>query len=94
LVVSAYHRVGENPWMKIRAALGLAQKTIAQTLISTLNTSLIFMPVGGGARSEDTVSRDHANTLYKEADAIGHPVAALAQFGSGALAAAGIGGLL
>lgn len=94
LVVSAYHRVGENPWVEIRMALGLAQKTSAQTLITGLNPTSVFMPVGEGPRSEDTVSRDHANTLYKEADAIGHPVSALSQFGSPALDAIGVQGPL
>lgn len=76
LVVSAYNDLGGNPWVEIRAVLGLAQRTAAQGLVG----SLLPIPVGSaGNRTEGTSDRrDHRNLLFRETDAIGHPMASLA----------------
>lgn len=83
LVVSAYHKVGGNPWVEIRATLGAAAKTAGGTILSTL----LGIDLGGGDRTEGTTSRDHQNMRFKEVDAIGHPVSSLSSV-------ANIGGLV
>ena len=75
LVVSAYNELGGNPWLEIRATLGLAQKTAATGLLGTL----LPVPTGSaGNRTEGSASRDHRNLVFRESDAIGHPMASLA----------------
>jgi integrating conjugative element protein (TIGR03756 family) len=73
LVVSAYHEVGGNPWVEMRATLGAAAKAGGQALVR----SLAGVDIGEGDRTEGTTSKDHKNLRFKEADAIGHPVASL-----------------
>lgn len=75
LVVSAYNDLGNNPWVAIRAALGLAQRTAAQGVLG----SLLPIPFGSaGNRTEGAGGpRDHRNLVFRETDAIGHPMASL-----------------
>ena len=80
LVVSSYNELGDNPWVEIRATLGLAQKTAATGLLGTL------FPVpldSAGNRTEGTSERDHKNLVYRETDAIGHPLGSLSGVVSG-----------
>jgi integrating conjugative element protein (TIGR03756 family) len=61
--------------LEIRATLGLAQKTAATGLLG----SLLPMPLdSAGNRTEGWASRDHQNLVFRESDAIGHPMASLA----------------
>ncbi len=70
LVVSNYNTLGGNPWVEIRATLGIAQDTVAQSALAALTG----VPVGSaGNRSEGTDRRDHKNLIFRETDAIGHP---------------------
>ena len=81
LVVSAYNELGGNPWAEIRATLGLAQKTAATGLLG----SLLPVPIdNAGNRTEgSSEQRDHKNLLFRETDAIGHPMNALTGVVSG-----------
>ena len=75
LVVSSYNELGGNPWMEIRMTLGLAQKTAAEGLLG----SLLPVPIdSAGNRTEGTSgNRDHKNMIFRETDAIGHPLSSL-----------------
>lgn len=75
LVVSSYNELGGNPWAEIRATLGLAQKTAANGLLG----SLLPVPIdSAGNRTEGTSdNRDHKNMIFRETDAIGHPLSSL-----------------
>ena len=74
LVVSTYNELGGNPWTEIRATLGLAQKTAATGLLG----ALLPVPIdSAGNRTEGTSERDHKNLVYRETDAIGHPLSSL-----------------
>ncbi len=75
LVVSSYNELGGNPWVEIRATLGLAQKTAANGLLG----SLLPVPIdSAGNRTEGTSNnRDHKNLIFRETDAIGHPLGSL-----------------
>ena len=77
LVVSAYHEVGENPWLEIAAAYGLAQKIAAQGVVSAFGAGV---PVGHGNRANEKLALSHEALMYSEADAIGHPVADLLSY--------------
>ncbi|MEW8027665.1 MAG: TIGR03756 family integrating conjugative element protein [Candidatus Thiodiazotropha sp.] len=81
LVVSSYNELGGNPWVEIRATLGLAQKTAATTLLG----SLLPIPIdSAGNRTEgSTEPREHRNLVFRETDAIGHPVTSLASVAAG-----------
>lgn len=74
LVVSAYRKVGENPWAEMRSHLGTAAKAGGQAIVR----GLIGADIGEGDRTEGTNARDHENLRFKEADAIGHPIDSLA----------------
>ena len=74
LVVSAYHQVGGNPWVEMRATLGTAATAGGQAIVRRL----LGVDIGAGDRTEGTTSKDHQNLRFKEADAIGHPVSSLA----------------
>jgi len=84
LVVSVYNELGRNPWAEIRATLGLAQRTAATGLLGTL----LRVPVdSAGNRTEGTGDgRDHRNLVFRETDAIGHPLSTL----SGVVAGVGL----
>jgi integrating conjugative element protein (TIGR03756 family) len=74
LVVSTYNELGGNPWAEIRATLGLAQKAAATGLLG----ALLPVPIdSAGNRTEGTSERDHQNLVYRETDAIGHPLSSL-----------------
>ena len=73
LVVAAYNELGGNPWREVRATLGLAQQTVARGLLGTL---LSVPPGSAGNRTEGSV-RTHSNLIFREADAIGHPLTQL-----------------
>ncbi|MGB5465444.1 MAG: TIGR03756 family integrating conjugative element protein [Sedimenticolaceae bacterium] len=81
LVVSAYNELGGNPWVEIRATLGLAQKTAATGLLG----ALLPVPVeSAGKRTEgSSQQRDHKNLVFRETDAIGHPMGSLAGVAAG-----------
>ena len=81
LVVSTYNELGGNPWAEIRATLGLTQKTAATGLLG----SLLPVPIdSAGNRTEGgSEQRDHKNLLFRETDAIGHPMNTLAGVVSG-----------
>ena len=81
LVVSAYNELGGNPWVEIRTTLGLAQKVAAVGLLG----SILPVPVeSAGNRTEGSNNRrDHRNMVFRETDAIGHPVASLSGVVSG-----------
>ena len=84
LVVSSYNELGGNPWVEIRATLGLAQKSAATGLLGTL----LPLPIdSAGNRTEGSGNkRDHKNLVFREADAIGHPLSSL----SGIVAGVGL----
>ncbi len=83
LVVSAYNELGGNPWAEIRATLGLAQRAAATGLLG----ALLPVPIdSAGNRTEGTSERDHQNLVYRETDAIGHPLSSL----SGIVAGVGL----
>ena len=75
LVVSVYNELGGNPWDEIRATLGFAQRAAATGLLGTL----LPVPVdSAGNRTEGSRDRrDHNNLVFREADAIGHPVSSV-----------------
>ena len=69
-----HNELGGNPWTEIRATLGLAQKTAATGLLG----ALLPVPIdSAGNRTEGTSERDHKNLVYRETDAIGHPLSSL-----------------
>jgi integrating conjugative element protein (TIGR03756 family) len=76
LVVSVYNVLGQNPWTAIRGTLGQAQRAAATGLLGRL----LPVPVdSAGNRTEGSFGhRDHKNLLFRETDAIGHPLGALA----------------
>ena len=83
LVVSTYNELGGNPWVEIRATLGLAQKAATTGQLG----SLLPVPLGSsGNRTEGSSERDHKNLVYRETDAIGHPLSSL----SGIVSVAGL----
>ncbi len=81
LVVSVYNELGGNPWAEIRATLGLAQRAAATGLLG----ALLPVPVGSaGNRTEGSGNRrDHRNLVFREADAIGHPLSTLSGIAAG-----------
>ena len=74
LVVSAYNGVGENPWVEARAALGIAQRSTANTLLGRLIGGVT--PAAGHRNAGSTKERKALR--HKEVDAVGHPLASLA----------------
>ncbi|MCP4040979.1 MAG: TIGR03756 family integrating conjugative element protein, partial [Gammaproteobacteria bacterium] len=63
LVISSYNELGGNPWLEIRATLGLAQKAVATGLLG----ALLPVPIdSAGNRTEGTADRrDHKNLLFR-----------------------------
>ena len=70
LVVASYNELGGNPWNEIRATLGLAQKTAAASLLG----SLLGIQAGSAGNRTEGRLRTHSNLIFREADAIGHPL--------------------
>ena len=80
LVVSAYNELGGNPWQEIRAILGSLQTSAANGLLGALTS----LPIeSAGNRTEGTTRRDHKNLIFRETDAIGHPINALSGIAAG-----------
>ena len=77
LVVSGYHTLGQNPWQEMAALYGPAQIAAAQSIVTGLGAATF---VGQGDRANEKFSRSHEALSYKEADAIGHPIASLLAF--------------
>ena len=77
LVVTSYNELGGNPWREAQVATGAIAASPLASLISGLAGVL---PGSAGHRSEATFGRDHANLVFREADAIGHPAPALPVF--------------
>ncbi|MCP4995484.1 MAG: TIGR03756 family integrating conjugative element protein, partial [Gammaproteobacteria bacterium] len=73
LVVSSYNELGGNPWTKMRATLGTVQKTTAGTLL----TALLGVNADSAGNRTEGSNREHRNMVYREVDAIGHPVSSL-----------------
>ncbi len=71
LVVSSYNELGRNPWREMRGILGPIQQRAVRSLLGRLSK----LPVGSaGNRTEGHAGRgDHANLVFRETDAIGHP---------------------
>lgn len=74
VVVSAYHQVGDNPWSEISQILGGPQQQVADILIGAVSD---LDHAGAGSRGGATTSDTRHHLKYREADAIGHPVAGL-----------------
>ncbi|MEJ1411334.1 MAG: TIGR03756 family integrating conjugative element protein [Candidatus Sedimenticola sp. (ex Thyasira tokunagai)] len=73
LVVSSYNELGGNPWTEMRATLGTVQKTTAGTLL----TALLGVNADSAGNRTEGSNREHRNMVYREVDAIGHPVSSL-----------------
>ena len=75
LVVSSYNELGVNPWGDIRAILGATQKAAANGLLGSLSP----VPIdSAGNRTEGSPgNREHKNLVFRETDAIGHPLSSL-----------------
>lgn len=71
-VVSVYNGLGDNPWTEIREVLGSAQSAAADGLFG----GLISVPIdSAGNRTEGSADpREHRNLIFRETDAIGHPL--------------------
>ena len=62
LVVSSYNELGGNPWMEIRATLGLAQKAAAMCLLG----ALLPVPIdSAGNRTEGSADKRDHKTRYR-----------------------------
>jgi len=77
VVISAYQRVGGNPWVEAAAAYGSVNRAGAQSILGAVGAAV---PVGGGERTRDTAFQDHKDLKFKDADVIGHPAASIAEF--------------
>lgn len=83
LVVAAYTTLGANPWLEIRSTLGAAQRAAA---IGVLGRAMPFPIESGANRTEgDVQRRDHRNLLFRETDAIGHPISTFTRFNVGVI---------
>lgn len=69
LVVSVYNELGGNPWREARETLGGAQRAVARQLLGQPTTA----PAGSGA-NRSGVSGGASRLVFREADAIGHPL--------------------
>ncbi len=79
LVVSSYNALGGNPWLEIRSTLGTAQKVAATGILGRLGG----FPVDSGANRTEggRGARDHRNLIFRETDAIGHPLSTFSLLG-------------
>lgn len=83
LVVSSYNELGGNPWEEIRSVLGSAQKSAAAGLLGALMPVPIDVESAGNRTEGTTANRDHKNLIFREVDAIGHPLGSLSGIVSG-----------
>lgn len=83
LVVAAYNKLGGNPWLEMRHTLGLAQTAAVTSLLG----SVLRFPVESGAnRSEGGRGlADHRNLMFRESDAIGHPMSTFTRLSFGTI---------
>ena len=70
LVVASYNKLGGNPWFEIRSTLGAAQNAAATGILGRL----LRFPVGSGANRTEGTASEHRNLVFRETDAIGHPL--------------------
>ena len=84
LVVSAYNELGANPWENMGSLLESIQKSAANGLLD----SLVNVPVdsAGNITEGSSQGEDHRNLIFRETDAIGHPLSSL----SGSIAGGGL----
>ena len=83
LVVASYNKLGGNPWTEIRSTLGAAQHAAATGVLGRL----LRFPIDSGAnRTESTASaREHRNLIFRETDAIGHPLSTFSRLSFGVI---------
>lgn len=71
LVVSVYEEGGNNPWNDAKSLFGATEKTSLSALINTFHDA----PAGYGERTEGGNHGADRSLRFKEATAIGHPLA-------------------
>ena len=76
LVVSVYDEPGDNPWTEAQAIIGGAQESLASSAVGLFSDAM----VGGGHGTEGGNNGIDQSLRYKEATAIGHPLASLTDF--------------
>jgi integrating conjugative element protein (TIGR03756 family) len=77
LVVGAFKRPGETPWVEMRSAFAASADPAARTLIAGISGMPSHLVYEGGDQVEDRFSRDHTTHRFKEGDAVGHPASLL-----------------
>ncbi len=70
LVVAVYNELGANPWVEARTILGPIQRAAANGLLG----SLFSLPAGSAGNRTEGRRLGHTNLIFREADAIGHPL--------------------
>ena len=77
LVVSVFNSVGGIPWAEARATLGAAERLAATGILGRV----LAFPIGSaGNRTEgDVRQQDHRNLVFRDGDAIGHPLSTFTQ---------------
>jgi integrating conjugative element protein (TIGR03756 family) len=73
LVVGAFKRPGETPWVEMRAVFGGVADGAARSLVASLSGLPADRVYEGGDQAEGRFSRDHTTLRFKEGDAVGHP---------------------
>lgn len=79
LVVGVYNELGANPWTEMKSILNGIQSSAANGMMSAM------VPVeSAGNRTEGSPDgEDHKNLIFRETDAIGHPLSSLSGVVSG-----------
>ena len=81
LVVTAYNKLGGDPWLEVRSTLGVAQRAAASGLLGRL---LKFPIESGLNRTAGTrQGRAHRELVFREADATGHPLSTFSRISFG-----------
>jgi integrating conjugative element protein (TIGR03756 family) len=73
LVVGAYRRPGETPWVEMRSVFSASADPAARSLIAGISGMPAHLVYEGGDQAEDRFARDHTTHRFKEGDAVGHP---------------------
>ena len=73
LVVSVYDELGENTWREAEAILAETTEGAAKAIVGLFSKA----PVGGGHRVEGGNQQIDQSLRFKEASAIGHPLASI-----------------
>jgi len=83
LVVSSYNALGGSPWLEMRSTLGTAQKVAATGILGRL----LRFPIDSGANRTEggRGARDHRNLVFRETDAIGHPLSTFSRISFGVI---------